>query len=280
MSDYSRWDAVVPTEEQILQLHNEAGAEARRILVGRRIIHIWGPLRVGSEVARHMRFGHDEPGRIARRFVADSEPISALDMDLRPLPVLARDFVMTWREVEYAKEHGVPLDPTLATRAAHMVADMEDRLIFQGDADLGMEGLLSVPDRNHLAAGDWDTRGEAYADVVRAIELLLSQDHHGPFAAVTSPKLYHKLHVARDVNVLEADQIRRVCDAGLFRTPVLADDQAVVLSTGKQNFDLAVGQDLSVTYLGPELENHPFRVFETLALRVKRPGAVCALTAG
>jgi uncharacterized linocin/CFP29 family protein len=280
MSDVSRWESVVPSDDQILQLQNEAAAEARRSLVGRRLLHVWGPLRVGSEHVRQVRYDHDEPGRIGTRFEEDPAPIASTGERVDPLPLLSKDFVLAWREVEYAKEHGVPLDPTVAVRAAHIVADLEDHLIFQGDGPLGMPGLMTVAERNRLDSGDWDARGTAYADVVRAIELLLAQDHHGPFAAVTSPKLYHKLHVAHDMSVLEADQIRRVCDAGLFRTPALADHEALVISTGKQNFDLAVGQDLTVTYLGPEPDDHPFRVFETLALRVKRPGAICSISPG
>jgi uncharacterized linocin/CFP29 family protein len=38
-----------------------------------------------------------------------------------------------------------------------------------------------------------------------------------------------------------------------------------------------VGQDLITAYLGPEEMGHRFRVLESLALRIKRPGAICTL---
>jgi len=43
------------------------------------------------------------------------------------------------------------------------------------------------------------------------------------------------------------------------------------------NFDLVIGQDLIVAYEGNEGLDHAFSVLETLALRVKRPGAICRL---
>ena len=37
--------------------------------------------------------------------------------------------------------------------------------------------------------------------------------------------------------------------------------------------------DLISAYLGPEQMNHPFRIFESLVLRIKRPGAICTIEA-
>ena len=43
------------------------------------------------------------------------------------------------------------------------------------------------------------------------------------------------------------------------------------------NVDLVVGQDVVTAYLGNEGLDHRFRIFETLAVRIKRPGASCIL---
>jgi uncharacterized linocin/CFP29 family protein len=42
---------------------------------------------------------------------------------------------------------------------------------------------------------------------------------------------------------------------------------------------LAVSEDFETAYLGEEGLNHPFRVFETVVLRIKRPSAICTLEA-
>ena len=38
-----------------------------------------------------------------------------------------------------------------------------------------------------------------------------------------------------------------------------------------------MAQDLTVAYLGAEHMNHPFRVFESVYLRIKRHGSICTL---
>jgi uncharacterized linocin/CFP29 family protein len=71
--------------------------------------------------------------------------------------------------------------------------------------------------------------------------------------------------------------IKDVAEGGIFRSPLLEEDQGVVIAQGKHNLDLVVGQDLTVAYLGNEDLDHRFRVLESLALRIKRPGAICTL---
>jgi uncharacterized linocin/CFP29 family protein len=68
-----------------------------------------------------------------------------------------------------------------------------------------------------------------------------------------------------------------VADGGIFQSPALDSNQAVILAHGAQYLDLAVAQDLVTAYLGPEEMDHGFRVLESLVLRIKQPGAICVL---
>jgi uncharacterized linocin/CFP29 family protein len=85
----------------------------------------------------------------------------------------------------------------------------------------------------------------------------------------------HQIH--GNSGVLEINHVREICTAGVFQTPVLKKDQGALVSVGIQNFDIALAQDLVTAYMGAEQMNHPFRVFESLVLRLKRPGAICTL---
>ena len=62
---------------------------------------------------------------------------------------------------------------------------------------------------------------------------------------------------------------------GLFRSPLLGKDQGLVVSLGAFNFDLVIGQDLIAAYAGNDGLDQTFKVMETLALRIKQPGAIC-----
>jgi uncharacterized linocin/CFP29 family protein len=129
--------------------------------------------------------------------------------------------------------------------------------------------------------GNWDDFGSPYRDVTRAIDILLDHNFHGPYALVVSPRTYHKLSVIhKGEGLLEIDPILKLCAAGVFMTPAVDDRKAVIISTGKQNFDLAVTEDLMVSYMPPVNKNHPFRLHESLVLRIKRPEAIATIEAG
>jgi uncharacterized linocin/CFP29 family protein len=126
--------------------------------------------------------------------------------------------------------------------------------------------------------GDWDESGQGFADIVAATEALVADGFYEPFAVVLSPALYAKTQrVVEGIGRLESKLIKDVAEGGLFRSPVLAEDQGLVVALGAHNFDLVVAQDLITAYLGPENMDHTFRLMEILALRIKRPGAICTL---
>jgi uncharacterized linocin/CFP29 family protein len=58
----------------------------------------------------------------------------------------------------------------------------------------------------------------------------------------------------------------------------LKDNEGVVVATGMEYLDLVIGQDLITAYLGVDDMDYPFRVFETILLRIKRPKAICTFS--
>ena len=101
---------------------------------------------------------------------------------------------------------------------------------------------------------------------------------YGPYALAVNPVWFAHMHqLLQGSGVLEINHVRELATAGVFQSPVVKPNQAVLVSTGIQNFDIALAQDLITAYLGAEQMNHPFRVFESLVLRIKRPQAVMTL---
>jgi uncharacterized linocin/CFP29 family protein len=56
---------------------------------------------------------------------------------------------------------------------------------------------------------------------------------------------------------------------------VLPEQGALMVESGAQNMDLAVGLDFTTAYVESSDLNHHFRVLESVVLRVRRPGAIC-----
>lgn len=263
------------------ELKREVIEEATRTLVGRRFLNVWGPLKPGLQFLKTGRFARDNFGEL--QMVSDVDPakVHPEREDLQPVPMIFKDFIYAYRDVEYAREHGIPVDPTLAIRAAHFCVDSEDELIFNGNSELGLDGLLTVKGRNSIPMSDWDTPGNAYRDVTRAIDVLLEHNFHGPYAMVVSPRTWHKLAVAhRGSSFLEIDPISRLMAAGVFMSVAVAERLSVIVSTGKQNFDLAICEDLTISLMPPVNKNHPFRLHESLVLRIKRSEAIAVIEGG
>lgn len=251
---------------------------ARRTLVGRRFIDLYGPLGAGVQSMPQDQFKGVEPGAVDLVGDAETTRVFADKRTFLTIPLIYKDFLLHWRDIEAARTHNMPLDVSAAAGAAAFCAQREDELIFFGNKELGHEGLFTAEGRNTRKRGDWSTPGSAFADIVAATEQLNSVDHYGPYALVLSPKLYAQLHrIFEKTGVLEIETIRKLCTDGVFRSNRLTGGQAVLVSTGRENFDLAVGMDMTIAYLGAEKMNHPFRVVESVLLRIKHPDAICTL---
>lgn len=264
--------------EQLSFLQTEIVREARRTLVGRRFIDIFGPLTSGIESVSLEEFGPDREAEIELYGGSDPEPVVAQRENFIRVPIIFKDFVLHWRDVELSRKLGSPIDPSRAIRAAHFVSDREDHLIFNGEPRLQLDGLLTVKDRNTVARGDWTRFGTAYQNVVSAMEKLLDHNHHRPFALAVNARDYARLVQQREGQFApEIDAISRLCDDGVYSCTAIPEGKAVLLSTGNQNVDIAITEDLSLTFLGDHNQDFPFRVYECLVLRIKRPKAICTI---
>jgi uncharacterized linocin/CFP29 family protein len=265
-------------EKQHARVREAIIKEATRTLVARYFIEIFGPLGAGLETVSFETYAADELAKIDLEGGIDAKIATPHEEVYRRIPILYKDFELHWRDVDFARKNGSPLDVTRAIRAAHFVADREDDLIFNGSTELGIEGLLNVKGRNTVPLGDWNRFGVAFDTIQGATEKLLTLNHHRPYACVLSPHLYASLLKVKDgQQFLELDQITRLCTDGVYQSPSIPQGKGVVVSTGPQNFDLAVAQDLEIAFLGPRAMNYQFRVFESVVLRIKRPTAVCTL---
>lgn len=268
-------------EEEWERLNQTVIEVARRSLVGRRFIDLYGPLGAGVQTVPHDQFTGVEAGAVDLVGETDTTRVFADSRSFMAIPLIYKDFLLHWRDIEGARSHNMPLDVSAAAGAAAFLAQREDDLIFYGDQKLEIEGLMTAQGRNVITRRDWSKPGNAFANVVEATEKLNACDHYGPYALVVSPKLYAQMHqIFEKTGVLEIETVRKLCTDGVFQSNRLKDDAAVVVSTGRENLDLAVSMDMTVAYLGAERMNHPFRVVESVLLRIKHPDALCTLELG
>jgi uncharacterized linocin/CFP29 family protein len=240
---------------------------AKRLLVGRRFIHLMGILGYGTQFVTVDRLDKD----------ADIVAVDPAKREIVRLVQIQQDFKLLAQDIVAGEQTGFKFDTGPAAVAEVKAARDEDEIIFRGSD--GQDGLMTVKGQSTAPMGNWDEPDAGITAVAGAVGKLMADGFLSPFALVTNPVTYAKL--LRPVHgqgaQLELKLVEQIATGGIFQTPVLKKNEAVVISPGQENLDLAVGQDLVTAYLGPEGMDHLFRVLETVALRIKRPGAICVL---
>lgn len=266
------------TGEEWKRIDEAVVKTARTMLVGRKLIEVLGPVGPGVYSMPYATFSGKKPAGVD--MIGDREDL-VVEADRRitvNLPMIFKDFKVFWRDVEADRHLGIPLDVSSAAVAAADVALQEDDLIFNGREDLGHQGLLTAEGRLTVGIGDWKDGGGPLADAVKAVNALTTAGHYGPYAMAVSPFLYGQtVRVYGNTGMLELDQVKALLRGPVFPSSAIRDNRAVVVATGIQNLNLAIGQDLATAYTAAENMNHIFRVFETLALLVRRADAICTL---
>ena len=248
---------------------------AQSVLVGRRFINLVGPFGPGVEALPNDVLTGGGGGRIDLLGNAEDEQLTIGSRRFLPLPLLYKDFWIHWRDLESSRVLGVPLGTGKAAAASAATAQTEDRLIFDGEPDLGLPGLRTVAGRQELPMANWNSMGAAFSDVVEGVRVLTQAGFTGPYALAVSPRLYADLNRIFDATgVLELEQVEKLARRGVYATAVLPEPGALLVDSGAQNMDIALGLDLSTAYVESSNLNHHLRVMESLVLRIRRPGAI------
>ena len=244
---------------------------ARRYLMGRRLVPLFGPLGAGLPVIPANQLSGFEPGGM----------ITADACTLLELVELNQDFKLTYKELETAQQLGIPMDLAAPAAAAFRLAMREDQLVFAGCKNCGTAGLLNTPGGLTLKGGSWAKAGGIFADLVKALGELGSAGFPGPYAVALSPTMYATaFRPMGPGEQIEMTLIADIAKAGVVSSPAVGDKQLLVLEAGSMNMDLVVGGDMRTAYLGPQSMDHEFRILETIVLRVKRAQSIAVVTAG
>ncbi len=246
-------------------------------LVGRRFLSLFGPMGPGSQVVPvdlSLPFDTGESNMLGQ----SDEAVTISSRVYQKMPMLYRDFILFWRDIEASRTQGTPIDWSSAERAASDVARAEDRLILLGGKTDNLPGLLNVEGRRVIEHEDWSLGGKGFQSVVEALNILSTLGFYPPYTVIVSPStfaIWHRLY--GNSGVLEVNQIRELVQGGVYVSLFMPRDEALVVANAAENLDLAIGVDTSIAFLESSAMNYRFRVLETLSLRVKQPASVCHL---
>jgi uncharacterized linocin/CFP29 family protein len=230
-------------------------------LVGRRLLPLEGPFGLGLKTIP-LADGVDEESGL-------------LVSDTLPVPMIQQPFTLGLRDLASHESEGTFLDTRPVAEAAIAVAKKEDALIFNGAA--GLPGLMTVNGANACDLSDWDEVGTAADDLIAAVTQLDAAGFHGPYIMALAPERFNKLYrLYPRGKQTEMEHLASIVTDGIYKAPIL-EDGGVLLATGRQFAAIVMGQDMTIGFIGPAGDEIEFTISESLAVRIRRPEAICKL---
>jgi uncharacterized linocin/CFP29 family protein len=192
--------------------------------------------------------------------------------DVAPLIELRVPFELPIMELDNASR-GAVLGLAAVVSAAEKTAHAEDNAIFNGFKAGGIEGI--IPTAAHPALTIPDDYADYPSVVVNAVETLRRAGINGPYALALGPNCYAGLAQAAQDGYPIRERVEHFLDGPMVLAPKV--DGAVLLSHRGGDFQLSVGQDLSIGYAGRDQEKVYLYLTESFAFRVLERGAAVYL---
>ncbi|MGA3119428.1 MAG: family 1 encapsulin nanocompartment shell protein [Polyangiaceae bacterium] len=225
------------TDEAWEQVDQEARRVLKLNLAGRKVVDFSGP--------HGWKLGAVNTGRLKPIGKVAVGGVSHAIRAVQPLVEVRAPFTMKIAELDDASRGAddLDLDPVIAV--AERVARAEDTAIFHGFKDGQITGIIEASPHKPIGVNailEWPRA------VVAALEALRAAGMNGPYALALGLQAYDELDAdSEDGYPLRQRFQQSLPDVSLVWAPALQGG-AVLLSTRGGDYELTVGQDLSVGY--------------------------------
>ena len=246
------------------QIQEETSRTLKRYLAGRRVVDVKGP---GGASLSAIGTGH------LRTIAAPAKGIEARQREVKALVELRVPFELNRQSIDDVDRGANDSDWQPAKDAARQIAFAEDAAIFEGYAAAGIEGVRQGTS-NPIMTLPADVRD--YPDVVaQALSQLRLVGVNGPYSVLLGAKAYTELAETRDHGYPVLEHVKRLVDNNLIWAPAI--EGAFVVTTRGGDFELHLGQDVSIGYLSHTDAAVRLYLQETFMFRVLTSEASVAL---
>lgn len=248
------------------QIEEEAKRTLKRTLAARKLVDFVGPL--GWSVSA---IGL---GRVETLPAAPQPGVEAGLRKARPLVEFLASFTLDRQEMENIARGARDADLQPVKDAARAIAMAEDRAVFHGFAAGHIQGIVEAAASAKLSlTTDYLKYPAVVAD---ALNILRNAGVDGPYAIALGPQCFTGLTTTTSPGGFPViDHVRQLLDGPLVWAPAV--NGAVVLSLRGGDFELTVGQDLSIGYLTHSDTAVQLYLQETLTFRALAPEAAVPL---
>lgn len=158
--------------------------------------------------------------------------------------------------------------------AARAMAEFEEKLVYTGFEPARVQGLTKAG-ADHAVDLKCGSDKDLLKSVAAALEKFRTLSVQGPYTLVACPSLWDEIYTRGEYYPL-SDKIKNMTGGDIVRSTV--EGASYLLSQRGEDFELVVGQDLSLGYDGREGPKVKFFFAETFTFNVINPEAVIPLT--
>jgi uncharacterized linocin/CFP29 family protein len=248
------WAAIDDEAKRVLRLH----------LAARKIVDFKGPFGWTHGAVNTGRLAALEPPRGG---------VASRHRVVLPLTEVRAPFRMPISDLDDISRGATDTEFKPLIEAAARVSAAEDAAVFDGWASAGIRGILETSE--HAPIRYRDARALPGA-VVESKEALRRAGVDGPYALVLGPRIYDQVFSAAEDGFPIRDRIAPFVDEIVW-APAL--DEGALVSKRGGDFELTVGQDLSVGYLRHDEETVELYLTESFTFRVLETTAAVAIRA-
>jgi uncharacterized linocin/CFP29 family protein len=247
------------------QIEEEASRTLRRHLAARRVVDVQGPK--GAEFSA-VGTGHRQ------QIEAPGEGVQAALRMAKTLVELRAPFALTREAIDDVERGSTDSDWAPLKEAARKIAFAEDRAVFEGYAAGGIGGVRQGTSNPVLTLpADVKTYPVVLAQAVSQLRLA---GVNGPYSFVLGAEAYTSINGGSDEGYPVLQHIRRLIDGEIIWAPAI--EGGFALTTRGGDFELAIGQDISIGYLGHSRSAVELYLQESFTFRVLTAEAAVALS--
>jgi uncharacterized linocin/CFP29 family protein len=218
------------------QIQEEASRTVKRNLAARRVVDVTGPLGFGFAA---VTTGH------VTDIAAPSAGLVARSRGVLPLVEIRVPFTLDRSAIDDVARGSQDSDWQPVKDAATTIAHTEDRAVFDGYAAAAIAGIRETTSNPPIIL---PADARSYPDAVaQALSQLRLAGVEGPYALVLDADAYTAVAETRDHGYPILEQLNRLVPDGIIWAPALRG--GYLLTTRGGDYELTIGQDISIGYL-------------------------------
>ena len=217
------------------QIEEETSRTIKRYLAGRRVVDVRAP---GGTALSAVGTGH------LQTIAAPAEGIVARQREAKALVELRVSFELDRPAIDDVERGANDSDWQPAKDAARRIALAEDSAIFEGYGAAGIGGIRQGTS-NPIMTLPADVREYPQA-IAEALSRLRLVGVNGPYSVLLGADAYTALAETSDHGYPVLEHVKRLVKDEIIWAPAIVG--AFVLTTRGGDFDLHIGQDISIGY--------------------------------